>query len=147
MKGQYKMLADMFGGLVIVALCIAIFFLFVGYYVIIKGVVKGADDERKAIDLGHVLISSDKLAYSDEKRIHRDILDESKLDGVDSNEFFKEIDYPNYKYFFQVNNSDSGKSWVVGEQFNAKIVKVFPVAIKNGDEIQVGKISVHLDRR
>ena len=36
MKGLYKMLADMFGGILIVALCIAIFFLFVGYYVIIK---------------------------------------------------------------------------------------------------------------
>jgi hypothetical protein len=144
MKGLYKMLADMFGGILIVALCIAIFFLFVGYYVIIKGVIKSSEEERKTINLGHVLISSDKLVYSDEKRISRAILDENKLDEIDSNELFKEIGYPNYNYFIQIINSDTGKSWIIGEELKPQVVKVFPVAIKNGDEIQVGKLIVSL---
>jgi len=144
MKGQYKMLADMFGGILIVALCIAIFFLFIGYYFIIKGVIKSSEEERKTINLGHVLISSDKLVYSDEKRISRVILDENKLDQIDPNELFKEIGYPSYNYFIQVINSDTGKSWIIGEEVKPQVVKVFPVAIKNGDEIQVGKLIVSL---
>jgi len=147
MKGQYKMLADMFGGILVVALCIAIFFLFIGYYVIIKGVIKSSEDERKTINLGHVLISSDKLAYSDEKRINRGILDENKLEQMQPDELFDEIGYPNYNYFIQVNNTDSGKSWLIGEKFKPQIVKVFPVAIKSGDDVQVGKLVVNLKRR
>jgi len=144
MKGQYKMLADMFGGILIVALCIAIFFLFIGYYVIIKGVIKSSEEERKTINLGHVLISSDKLVYSDEKRISRVILDENKLDQIDSNELFKEIGYPSYKYFIQIINLDTDESWIIGEELKPQVVKVFPVAIKNDDEIQVGKLVVNL---
>ena len=145
MKGQYKMLSDMFGGLVIIALCIAIFFLFIGYYVIIKGIVSGADDERKAINLGQVLISSDKLAFSDENRVYRDILDKEKLNNFNSNDFFEEIGYPNYIYFFEVYDLDSGEKWVMGETFDAEIVKVFPVVIKDGDDVEIGKIFVHLE--
>lgn len=147
MKGQYKMLADMFTGLLVVCLCVAIYFLFIGYYVIIKGVVKGADEERDTINLAQILISSDLLAYSDEKRIHRGILDENKLDGVDSDKLFEEISYPSYEYFFQVENLDSGKFWIVGKEFNGKIVKTLPVAIKDGDDIQVGKITISLKEK
>ena len=84
------------------------------------------------------------MVYSDEKRISRAILDENKLDEIDSNELFKEIGYPNYNYFIQIINSDTGKSWIIGEELKPQVVKVFPVAIKNGDEIQVGKLIVSL---
>lgn len=146
MKGQYKQLADILVGLLVVALVVALYFAFIGFYVIIKAVLTSAEEERNAINLAHVLISSDLLAYSDEKRVHRGILDEDKLDGLDSAELFKEISYPSYKYFFNVTNLDSGKSWVVGEKFDAKIIKTFPVAIKHEDEVQVGKISLSLKK-
>jgi hypothetical protein len=144
MKGQYKMLADILVGLLVIALIIAIYFLFIGYYVIIKGVINDAKQERNTMNLGQILISSDMLAYSDGKTIYRGILDVGKLDSIDTSELFKEISYPSYQYFFTVNNTESGQYWIVGEKFDAKIVKTFPVAIKNGDDIQVGKISVNL---
>ena len=147
MKGQYKILADTFLGLLIVALCIAIYFIFIGYYVIIKGIVNDADNERNAMNLGHILISSEMLAYSDDERIYRDILDESKLDSIDTGKLFGDISYPSYQYFVTVNDLESGKTWTIGNSFDAKIVKTLPVAIKSGNEIDVGSISVYLVAR
>lgn len=144
MKGQYKILADTFLGLLVVALCIAIYFVFIGYYVIIKGIVNDADNGRKAMNLGHILISSDMLAYSDDQRTYRDILDENKLDSIDTEKLFGEISYPSYQYFVTVNDLDSGKTWTIGNSFDTKIVKTLPVAIKIGNDIDVGSISVYL---
>jgi hypothetical protein len=94
------------------------------------------------MNLVQVLISSDKLAYLDEKRVHRAILDEEKLDNLNINDLFSEINYPSYKYSFTVTNLDSGKSWNFGDNFDTKIRKTFTVAIKNGDDIQLGRISL-----
>jgi hypothetical protein len=142
MKGQYKMLADIFMALLVVALCVAIYFAFVGFYVIIKTIVSSAEEDRNAMNLAQVLISSDKIIYLDEKRSHRAILDEEKLDNLDLNDLFSEISYPSYKYSFTVTNLDSGKSWKFGEDFDTKIRKTFTINIKSGDEIQLGNLSL-----
>lgn len=146
MKGQYKMMADILVGLLVVALCVAIYFAFLGYYVIIKTIVTSAEEDRNAINLAQVLISSDKLACSDDKHIQRGILDEKKLSSLDSAILFEEVSYPSYKYFLNITNLDTGKNWIIGERFDAKILKTFPVAIKNGDDIQIGRLSLGLER-
>jgi hypothetical protein len=149
MKGQAKMLSDILLGLLVVAIVVAIYFLFIGYYIIIRGIVNSADQERDTMNLGQILISSDMLAYSNGQTTYRGILDVEKLNSLDTSKLFKEINYPSYAYFFTVNNTESGHIWTFGDKVsgNGETVKTFPVAIKDGDEIQVGKISVHLRER
>lgn len=149
MKGQAKMLSDILLGLMVVGIVVAIYFLFIGYYIIIKGIVKSADQERNTMNLGQILISSGMLAYSNGKTTYRGILDEEKLNNLDTSGLFKEISYPSYGYFFTVNNTESGQTWTFGDKISGsgETVKTLPVAIKNGDDIQVGKISVHLKER
>jgi hypothetical protein len=147
MKGQSKMMSDVFLALIIVALCISIYFLFVGYWVEINGIINSAENDRKAMNLCHILISYDMIAYSDEKRIYRGILDEEKLNNMDSEKLFDEISYPSYKYFIIINSSDN--SWKFGDDLgNAKIIKKYiPVAIKSGESVEIGILSLTMEDR
>ncbi len=146
MKGQMKILADIFVALLTIAVWIAIYFAVIGQYLVIQITISDAEEERNAINMPQILLSSDKFAYSDSFRIYRGVLDEKKLDSLQQNpnEVFKEVGLKDYKYFIEIKNLDSGNSWLIGSRFDSGIEKTFSVAIKHGDEIQIGKMTFHL---
>jgi len=146
MKGQMKILADMFMALLTIALFIALYFTFEGVYLDFRVKIVGAEYERSLINIAQVLLSSDKLVYSNGFQIYRGILDETKLASLqkDSSKLFEEISQKNYMYSINIENLDSKNSWSIGEKFDANIKKSFPVAIKHGNEIQIGKMTLNL---
>ncbi len=103
-------------------------------------IVEGNEILRRKIILTNVLLSSDKLAYSDDSTVHRGVLDKEKLDNIDY-ELFSEISYPETRYRLKIVDLDNDKTWIVGGTFDSAFES--PVAIRySDDDVHVGLLSI-----
>jgi len=139
LKGQAKILSDILLGIMTVVFVIMFLLFFSGRYFDISGTVKEDEMMRHALTLGNVILSSDKLAYADQNKIYRDMLDSNKIEKLssDPSPLFNAISYEKSSYSLVIVDEESGKTWTVGNQM--KVVQSFPVSIRySGSEIHVG---------
>lgn len=127
MKGFAINIEEIFAGLLAIVLVVFIFNLFVGHYFDLKTIINENTVDRHAIALGNVLVSSDKIAYSDGIKTYRDILDVKKLDQQvtnqnnfnafltisQSSELLKDVSYPNSLIAITIIDKETGNSWIL----------------------------------
>jgi hypothetical protein len=114
-------LCVMFG----LAISIVILFLFFGHMFLVIPIIKENEIERHSIILANAFMSSDKLAYYDNLRTYRAVLDKEKLDNemvnknnilsylkiFDESKLIKEISYPNSAVFLIVSDNEQDSTW------------------------------------
>lgn len=112
-KGISTVMIYGFLTLLVIALIIMLYFLFIGRYFELHAIVVSSEVERHTIDLAQVLLSSDRLCYSDNDQIHRGVFEESKLDIqlIDGSELSQEIGYPNSILIIGIVDVDTGDEW------------------------------------
>lgn len=81
-KGIVLTISTVLEGLFVVGVIAFLYWFFLSRVLEIHVTVNEATIERHAINLANVLISSEKLAYEEDGKISRGILDSSKLDSV-----------------------------------------------------------------
>ena len=127
MKGLEIGIESFIGGMLVLGLIVVIFNLFIGRYFDIKTILNENAVDRHAIAFGNVLLSSDKIAYSDDMRTYRGIFDKIKLDEemINQNNFMdfmkifqqsemlKEISYPDSLIGVNVVDKETGESWML----------------------------------
>jgi|YelNatPaOPRAMG01_1025707.scaffolds.fasta_scaffold06588_5 hypothetical protein len=131
----------------IVTCIIFIIFLWKGYYFDIGIKVEEGREERSAITIGNILLSSPRLAYEEDGRIQRAILDSSKISSVSANDLIQEVCYPNTKYKIEIKNLRTGQTWEIKPDltnYEFKYEKSFPISIKMNDQIDFGIMKVKL---
>jgi hypothetical protein len=81
-KGQAMSFSEILTYLIIIGIIVVFIMLVYGKYFDMHTIVKENEVERHAIVFANVLLSYDKLAYSDGDKLHRGIFEKSKLDNV-----------------------------------------------------------------
>ena len=145
-----------------IALCMLFIILIFSDILQIDIVVKSGEIERHNVNMANAILSWDRLVYEEqvggESRLHRGSLDKSKLDA----EFITaaganiktEMMYPKSSCYMSVDDLETSSSpdW----QFSwtdpsytpptdlLPFVRTFPVAIKVGDSIHIGRLTISL---
>jgi len=141
-KAQAMSLSQMLTGLLTIALIGFLVFFFITRGQEIQVKVEENEILRRRLILTNVLLSSDKLVYSDDF-IHRGLFDKEKLDNIKSNpeSLYSEISYQGITYYVKVTDIENGNEWLVGKNF--KSIFESPVAIRYSDgDVHIGLISV-----
>jgi hypothetical protein len=131
-KAQATFIGEMLTGLATIALVAFIYFLIYGKYFDIHAVVQSNEAKRHTINIAQVLLSSDRLVYSENidgsMRYYRGIFDSGKLDEQFVNEDYfskketankeggllkDEIVYPNASINLVVTDFENDKIWVL----------------------------------
>lgn len=119
------------GSLIVLGAIIILGFQEIKSFLDMKILVKISEDERNKITLAQILLSSDMLAYSDENKVHRGIFDKAKLDSLKQVDLFKEISYPDKKYYIKIEDMENGNVWKYGKQpLIYRERRNYPVAIR-----------------
>jgi len=137
-KAQATSLSHMLVGLLTVALVGMLVFFFISRGQGVKVTVEENEILRRRVILSNVLLSSEKMAYTD-STIHRGVLDKGKLDSLAANPtpLFSEISYPDNIYRIKVTDLDNNKEWVIGGDFKPSFKT--PVSIRySDDDIHLG---------
>lgn len=127
MKAISNVFMYVFWTLLAIAFIISLYFFGIGGFLKISTIFEGSEVDRHAVILANVLISSDKLSYSDENKIYRGLLDLNKLNRyfvsegtfdihpfiIKSNPIIEEFSYPNSEVYISVWDFDAQKSWVL----------------------------------
>jgi len=92
-KGFSETVNAVFGGLFVIGVIALLYWLFISRIFEMRTSMTEALTERHAMNLANVLISSEKLAYEQNGKISRGILDSTKLDTVfiNKNDFLADI--------------------------------------------------------
>jgi hypothetical protein len=125
-KGIAKWIADVLAAFVAIGITAFLYFLLIGRYFDIQGVVVSSEAQRHTIGMAQILLSSDKLVYEESfgngmKRYYRGIFDKDKLDEqmiskqdeTKESELAKEISYPNTATQIVVTDISSSSNWVL----------------------------------
>lgn len=125
MKGAEKVTWTLITALIAIGLFVVIILFFANYYIQTNVVIKSNDVERHGIVLGNLLLTSDKLSFTNGKTLYRDVFSKDKLDNemvnllklvtykniFSDSDIFKEISYPNSMVFLYVTDLDTNERW------------------------------------
>ena len=142
-KAQATSLSQILIGLVTIGLIGMLIFFFLGRGQTINVKVQENEILRRKIILTNVLLSSEKLTFIDDSKIHRGVLDRNKIDNVkiDPNPLFSEISYPDQKYQIKIVDLENNNEWIIGKNFRPGFKS--PIAIRySEDNIHVGYLTV-----
>ncbi len=131
-KGQAMSISQIFVSLMTIGLITTLILLFFTQYFDIRGIVKESSEERHAITLAQVFLSSDQLVFVDEENVaHRAMFDREKLDEnfinnindlrdfdklhdiFENSPLFQEMSYPNSTYILQVEDLENNIKWMI----------------------------------
>ncbi|MEM5843925.1 MAG: hypothetical protein QW841_01640 [Candidatus Aenigmatarchaeota archaeon] len=147
MKGLAFAISEVFQIAGIIACIIFVIFLWKGYYFDVGIQVNEGREERSVITIANILLSSPRLAYEEDGRIQRAVLDSSKLSSISANDLINEVSYPKTKYKVSVKNLRTGNTWEIKPDltdYKLKYEKSFPVSIKENEQIDLGIMTVKL---
>jgi hypothetical protein len=125
MKGAEKVINEFILALLAIGGFVVILLFFLNYYVQTNAVIKSSDVDRHDIVLGNLYLSSDKLVYTINKTLSRDIFSKEKLDKEMINQnnlfsytkifsdstIFSDISFPNSIVVLYVVDAESNDRW------------------------------------
>lgn len=114
-RGVSTVVITMIVTLIVLGLTVGVYILWLSKYLDIHEMVREAGVERHTLNLGQVLLSSDKLAYQDDIFTHRGIFVREKIVSQlqGGSELTEEVGYPNSIIVIGVEDFETNEKWDV----------------------------------